>query len=243
VRRPLWIALLAAAAFAVIVLTRLPASWVFPHPPGVACASIDGTVWSGSCSGLTAQGAALGDLAWDLRPASLLTGALAAHVVLEHGPVSARADLALGLGGSLTLRNVRADLPLDPAVIPRAPRALRGTVHTELELLRIAHGAVTELKGRIEAHDLIQSTGRVTPLGSYAVVFPGGSGEPAGSVQDLGGPLAVQGTLRLTSAPGYELEGEVAARPGATPELVSSLQFLGTPDALGRRPFSMAGTF
>jgi len=243
VRRPLWIALLAAVAFAVIVLPRLPARWVFPHPAGIACASIDGTVWSGSCSGLTAQGAALGDLAWDLRPARLLTGELAAHVVLEHGPVRARADLALGLGTGITLRNVLADVPLDPAVIPRAPRALHGTVHAQLELLRIAHGALTELKGRIEAHDLTQSSGRVTSLGSYAVVFPGGSGEPAGSVQDLGGPLAVQGTLRLTGAPGYELEGEVAPRPGAAPELVNSLQFLGTPDALGRRPFSMAGTY
>jgi hypothetical protein len=242
VRRSVWIALLGAAAFAVIVVTRLPASWVFPHSATFGCASVDGTVWSGACSGLTVQRAALGDLSWDLRPLRLLTGVLAAHVVLEHGVVSTRADVDLGLFGSVTLRQVLADVPLDPAVVPRVPNALRGTVHADLELARLQHGVVTELKGRIEAHDLTQRSGKVTPLGSYAVVFPGGSGEQVGRVQDLGGPLAVQGTLTLTSAPGYVLEGQVAARAGAAPELVTGLQFLGTPDALGMRPFSMAGS-
>jgi hypothetical protein len=64
-----------------------------------------------------------------------------------------------------------------------------------------------------------------------------------GDLTDLGGPLAVRGTLRLTNQPGYVLEGQVAARADAAPELVSNLQFLGTPDASGRRPFSIAGTF
>ena len=242
-RRSLWLTLLAVAAFAVIVLTRLPASWVFPSNAGFSCASVDGTVWSGSCSGLTLKSSALGDLAWDLSPLKLLSGTLAAHAVLAHGPLAARGDIELGLGGNVTLRNLRADIPLDPAVVPRVPRQLGGSVHTELEAARIEHGRIVELKGRIEAHDLVQRTGRVTPLGSYAVTFPGGSAaEPTGTVRDLGGPLAVDGTLRLTAQPGYVLEGEVAARPDAAPDLVSDLAFLGTADREGRRPFSFAGT-
>jgi hypothetical protein len=243
VRRSLWITLLAVAAFAVIVLTRLPASWVFPDNVGLSCASVDGTVWSGSCSGLTAQHFALGDLSWDLAPLRLLSGTLAAHVVLAHGPLNASGDVALSMGGNVTLRDMTADVPLDPALVPRTPRQLRGNLHTDLAVARIEHGAVVELKGRLEAHDLTQRTGHVTALGSYAVTFSGGGGaEPVGTVQDLGGPLAVQGTLRLTREPGYVLEGQVAARPGAAPELLSTLAFLGTADALGRRPFSFAGT-
>ena len=68
-------------------------------------------------------------------------------------------------------------------------------------------------------------------------------GEPTGKLRDLDGPLAVEGTLRLTPQPGYELEGLVAPRRGAPPEIVSSLPFLGAPDATGRRPFSVVGTF
>jgi len=75
------------------------------------------------------------------------------------------------------------------------------------------------------------------------ISFPGGGTEPVGTLVDLGGPLAVQGTLRLTDQPGYVLEGQVAPRADAAPDLVSDLQFLGSPDAEGRRPFNIAGTF
>jgi general secretion pathway protein N len=240
--RPLWIALAAAAAFAVILLSRLPASWVVPRSGVIACASPDGTLWSGSCGGLSVERLALGDLTWDLAPLRLLTGTLAAHVAAS-GPVTGSADVAYGVGGSLTLRNVVTDFKLDPRQIPHLPPQLRGNVHTDLALVRLEHGRIAELKGRIEAHDLSQRTGRVTPLGDYALTFPGGGTEPVGTLVDLGGPLAVEATLRLTNPPGYVLEGQVAPRADAAPELVGNLQFLGSPDAAGRRPFSIAGTF
>lgn len=241
--RSLWIALAAAAAFAVILVSRLPASWVVPRTGTVACTGVDGSVWSGSCSELTVARFAMGDLTWDAAPLKLLTGTLAAHVVLAHGPVTASADVAYGIGGTLRLRNLIADLKLDPRQIPHTPPQLRGSVHTDLALVRLEHGRLAELKGRIEAHDLTQRTGQVTPLGSYALTFPGGGTETVGTLADLGGPLAVEGTLRLTNQPGYVLEGQVAARADAAPELVGNLQFLGSPDASGRRPFSIAGSF
>lgn len=240
--RPLGIALLAAAAFVVVLLSRLPASWVVPRSGSLACASPDGSVWSGSCGGFSIEHVALGDLSWDVAPLRLLAGTLAAHVVLAHGPVTGSADLALGMGRRMELHNVVADFPLDPRQIPHLPAQLRGRVHADLSLVRLAHGTLAELRGRIEAHDLTQRTGHVTPLGSYGLTFPGGGAEPVGTLVDLGGPLAVQGTLRLTRQPGYVLQGTVAAREGAAPELVSALQFLGTPDALGRRPFSIASS-
>jgi len=240
--RPLWIALAAAAAFAVILLSRLPASWVVPRSGSVACTSPDGTLWSGSCSGLSVEGTPFGDLTWDVAPLRLLTGTLAAHLV-ARGPVTGSADVALRVGGSVSLRNVVTDLKLDPRQIPHLPPQLRGNVHTDLALVRLEHGRIAELKGRIEAHDLSQRTGHVIPLGNYALTFPGGGTEPVGTLVDLGGPLAVAGTLRLTSQPGYVLEGQVAPRADAAPELVGNLQFLGSPDAAGRRPFNIAGTF
>lgn len=240
--RPLWIALTAAAAFAVILVSRLPASWVVPRSGVLACTSPDGTLWSGSCSGLSVDRMPFGDLSWSVAPLRLLTGTLAAHVV-ARGPVTGSADVAYGIGGSVSLRNVVTDFRLDPRQIPHLPPQLRGNVHTDLALVRLEHGRIAELKGRIEAHDLSQRTGHVTPLGNYALTFPGGGTEPVGTLVDLGGPLAVRGTLRLTNQPGYVLEGQVAARADAAPELVGNLQFLGSPDAEGRRPFSIAGTF
>jgi general secretion pathway protein N len=245
VKRPLWVALLAAVAFVVIVLARMPAAWVAPpRGPQWACATIDGSLWNGTCAGLTVSGTPLGDLTWELHPLRLVTGRLAAHLTLNHGPAdAAAADVELTFGQRLTARNVVADLPLDPALLSSLPANLHGRAHVELALAEVHHGIIRQLKGRIEARNLEERSGNNTPLGSYSVSFPGGSGDPVGTLRDLEGPLALEGTLRLTPAPGFELEGVIAARQGAPPELVNSLRFLGSPDATGRRPFSLSGTF
>jgi hypothetical protein len=244
VKRPLWIALLAAAAFVAIVLARMPAAWVVPARGAQwACASLDGSLWSGTCAGLTVSGTPLGDLSWELHPLRLAAARLAAHLTLSHGPADAAADVELTLGQRITARNLVADLPLDPALLPAVPPNLHGRAHVALALVQVQHGIIRQLQGRIEARDLEERSGNNTALGSYSVSFPGGSGDPVGTLRDLEGPLALEGTLRLTPAPGFELEGVIAARHGAPPELVNSLRFLGSPDATGRRPFSLSGTF
>jgi hypothetical protein len=119
-------------------------------------------------------------------------------------------------------------------------------LHAELAQVRIVGGAIKSIQGVVEAHDLSDTEGNtVQRWGSYALTFPPSTGgDPVGQLRDLGGgPLAVQGTLRLTPEPGFDLEGLVAVRAGASPELARDIQFLGSPDPQGRRPFSLAATF
>jgi hypothetical protein len=119
VKPSVWIALLAAITFVVIVIARMPAAWVVPHTFAQAsCASIDGSLWSGSCAGLTVSGTPLGDVSWELRPLKLFAGRLAAHVTLAHGLAAGSGDIELGFGQRVTARNLIADLPLDPRLIP-----------------------------------------------------------------------------------------------------------------------------
>ncbi len=245
-KRTVTVIVLVILAFAAIVLARLPASWVLPGSGGeFSCASVEGSLWSGYCGGLTVSGAALGDLTWQLQPARLLAGKLAAHVDLEHAPTtSAQGDVEIGLGGTVVARHLTASLPLDPKVIPAVPPTLSGALHLDLTVARITkRGVVTELQGRIEAHDLVDHSGYVTPLGNFALTFPGGASQPTGSLQDLGGPLAVIGTLALTPQPGYELSGYVTPRASASQALVNAIEVLGSPDAQGRRQFGMSGTY
>jgi general secretion pathway protein N len=244
VKRGLWIALLAAVAFAVIFVARMPAEWFIPSSSAWgSCGSIEGSLWSGSCGGLIVSGTPVGDVSWTLEPSRLLRGRLAAHVNLTRGAASASADVEMGFGGRITARNLVADVPLDPKVLPGVPTSLTGRAHLELAMAQIEHGSLTQIEGRIEAHDLEDRSGADTPLGSYVVTFPGGSGDQVGKLHDLEGPLALEGTLRLTREPGYVLEGLIAPRRGAPPELVNNIRFLGAPDASGRRPFSLSGTF
>ena len=245
-KRTAGVIVLVIVAFAAIVLARLPASWLLPSGGAdFSCASVDGSIWSGYCGGLRVRGEALGDLAWRLRPARLLVGKLAAHVDLEQSPgTAAQGDVEIGLGGTLFARNLTASLPLDPKVLPGAPPTLSGSLHLNLAVAQITRkGIVQKLEGRIEADDLVDRSGYVTPLGSFAVTFPGGTPQPTGDVQDLGGPLAVTGKLILTPQPGYELSGYVTPRASANQALVNTIEFLGSPDAQGRRQFALSGTY
>jgi general secretion pathway protein N len=244
VKRALWIALAAAVAFGAILIARMPAEWIIggAHAQG-SCSSVEGSLWSGACAGLVVRGTAVGDVSWSLHPLALLAGRLATHVSLTRGAASANAEVELGFGGHITVRNLLADLPLDSALIPAVPANLHGRAHLDLALVELRHGIITQLQGRIEARDLEDRGGGNTALGSYLVTFAGGSGEPTGKLRDLEGPLALEGTLRLTPEPGFELEGLIAPRRGAPPELVNNIRFFGSPDASGRRPFSMSGTF
>lgn len=245
-KRIVTVIILGVVAFAAIVLARLPASWLLPSSgANFRCASIAGSIWNGYCGGLKAGGASLGDLAWRLRPAQLLLGKLAAHVDLEHPPTtSAQGDVQIGLGGTVVARDFTASLPLDPTLLPGMPPTLSGTLHLNLALAKVTlKGVVSSLKGHIEADDLIDRSGYVTPLGSFAVTFPGGTGEPTGDLHDLGGPLAVVGKLILTPQPGYEVSGYVTPRASANQALVNTIEFLGSPDAQGRRQFALSGTY
>ena len=244
-KRAIWIGVLAVLAFAAILLVRLPASWFASAlPSDVSCAQIDGTVWHGSCDGFVWRKVALGNLNWKLHAASLLSGvlrarlAMAGPVGIAEGIVEARRD------ERIVARDLRAEFELNPALIPSMPTDLRGRVRTDLKLLQVEDGIVTGIEGSIEAHDLERHGRQMEPLGDYVVTFPAaGGGEPVGDVRSLRGPLDIEGELKLTREPGFVLDGTVATGVGASPDLIQQLRALGSPDARGRRVFSVAGTF
>ena len=253
-RTSIWLILFGVLVFVGIVVARMPVGWVFSGSKGgVSCSDVDGTVWSGSCTALTVlsiQQQPLGDLTWDVHALRLLAGKINADVVLTRPSGSVQGNVETGLNTIITARNIRADLPIDRELTSSLPpnlQGLRGTLHAELSQVRVEGNVLKLIQGVVEVHDLTDGQGPAAqPWGSYSLSFPPSSGgDPLGQIRDTGGngPLSVEGTLRLTPEPGFDVEGMVAARPTAPPELAKNLQYLGSPDAQGRRPFSLAGTF
>ncbi|HUI63115.1 MAG TPA: type II secretion system protein N [Steroidobacteraceae bacterium] len=243
-KRTMVLIVLAVLAFAAILIARLPASWVIPSASAeVGCAEAAGTIWNGNCIGLTAERQALGDLSWELHPVRLLAARIDGDIVLTHPAGSIRGSVEIGFGKLVTARNVRANLTIDPRLIPQLPpslRDLRGTLNADIVLLRLQANSIRTLAGTLEVHDLQAGAGNaIEQYGSYSLSFPGGGGAPVGQLRDLGGPLAVEGSVRLIPGPGFDLQGLVAARPTASPQLVNEIRFLGSPDAQGRRPFAL----
>jgi hypothetical protein len=243
--RALWLTVLGVLAFAGILVWRLPASWVIPARSAEhTCSEIEGTVWSGSCTGLVIDRQPIGDVTWEAHPLRLLTGRLSAEVALVQPAGNAHGHVEFGLGRRISARDVRADFPLEPALLPQLPTNLHGQVHAEISALEARGHAITVLEGQIVVRDLEQGSGGSEPLGSYQLDFPAASGaSPVGKLHDLGGPLEVEGSLRITPEPGFDLQGLIRARASASEELKRDIQYLGSPDEKGRRLFSLAATF
>jgi general secretion pathway protein N len=242
-KRGISIGIAAVAAFLLFLIVRFPAQWAAGVlPAGVSCSALGGTLWSGECAGLLVNGAAIGNVGWTFHPLRLLAGRLSVDLSLSRPLGTARGRIERSITGTLTADNVHADLPIDRSLLGALPPGVRGTVQADLASLRLRGQRIEAIRGQIDVRGLTDEKG--SPMGDYRLSFPGGPGEePVGRLSDLGGPLSVQGTVRLTREPGYVVDGLVAGRASATPDMMKQLSYLGTPDAEGRRPFSFAGTF
>jgi general secretion pathway protein N len=244
-KRTIWISLLAIVGFAIILLIRLPASWLLGYlPPNVQCAEVSGTAWEGSCGSVAYNGAALGNLSWELHPSALLRAKLGGFVNLARGQDFVRGDFEIGAGGVYTAKDLQAQLPLDPPLVPELNTGFSGNVSINLVSARFEKGAVAALEGQVQATSLYSKRDRMA-LGSYSASFPNAApgSEPVGQVMSLEGPVDFQGTLKLTRAPGWAVDGKVRVKPETPPELAQQLAYLGRPDADGTRPLSLEGTF
>jgi hypothetical protein len=252
-----------AAALAVGVvaglLARWPLRWATPFLPAtIRCESPAGSLWHGSCGTATVAGTPMGSFRWQLAGGPLLRGRVQARVASEQPGLSVESELRAGLGGSVEIRQLNADVSLDAPPVSRYTAGLRGRVRARLDSLSIADRRVVAVRGQLAADDLVQARDGNLPLGSYEVVFggepgasgatspaggPAGAAGPSGRVRDRGGPLEVDARLQLTAGPGYLLEGTVAPRAGASPVLIRQLAMLGPTDAQGRRSFAQEATF
>ncbi len=242
-RRPLIVALI---GFMLVLIVRFPARWISPLlPHGMHCRQLDGSAWNGSCTGLTRSSGALGDLTWELHALQLLRGRLDLQLDLTNQGSYLRGDVALGLGGALHGRDVSLDFPLNSQVLSSLPAGAHARLLGKLSRIEWTGKYLSALQGELDVEDLVGSQGAA--FGNYQAIFAppadGNADIPLGVVRDSGGALALDATLQLNHDPGYVLQGHVAARPSASPEIANVIRYLGSPDAAGRRPFSLAGTF
>ncbi len=237
---------LAAVLFALTVLLRAPASWLIAAlPSSMSCQQPAGSMWRGGCGQLRIAGAALSDVRWQLHPWALLGGHL--ELALQSADVRAPATgtLALGWSGQHSVRELRADLPIDTGFLPLFPSGWSGRLQLDLASLEFKAGRLAAIHGTVTARSLAQIRPAM-PFGSYELHFPDTApkdGAISAELRDLGGPLAVSGALVVRNGSEYVLSGSVAARAGASAELAKAIEFLGPPDAQGRRQYSLAGSF
>jgi general secretion pathway protein N len=244
-RSRVWlIVVLAIVAFLATLAMFLPASLISSAlPPNVTTGALTGTVWQGAADTVTVAGRPVGNLQWRVQPVRLLSGQLAVDVELVRDTAQARAGLALATGQKLDVVNLTANWPLAELPIQAVPRGWTGDVEVAMPRLRFEKGAPVDLLGTVDLRGLQQNG---ADAGSFRVTFDENArqGEQlVGRFESLEGSLDVSGTITLAPGRNYVIDGLVAARPDAPRRMAEQLRYLGQPDAQGRRPFSVSGTY
>lgn len=234
--------ILAVAVFLITLLVRLPPQLLLPLlPAGVACAEPDGTVWRGRCGQLRVGTWSVASLSWSLHPAALLRLRIAADVASQDPSVRGQAQVELARDGAMAISALAATIAIPGGSGP-VPAGATGTLLLAIDSARIQGGQLVAVQGKLDLQQL-RIENPPAYLGSLELKFgpPIQVGPMVGQLTDLGGPLSVVGVLQLTPSGSYDLEGSIAARPGAGADLTQMLQMLGPPDPQGRRAFSLAG--
>jgi general secretion pathway protein N len=238
------------AALACFAVATLPASLVSGplHRSGISAAAYSGTIWSGVASDVAWRGATLGELRWHAHPMALLRAHAAADVTFARSDGSASASVAAGLGGTIDLSNVRLDLPIEflAQVMPGMARNWHGRASGAFSEFRLVSGWPVAARGTLHLSELVMPQLGQVAIGSFEIVAPDpgtSSTDVTARVSDKEGPLSLDAVLTLSPGRSFDLQGTVATRAGAPPDLVRSLEFLGPADPDGRRQFGVSGTF
>jgi general secretion pathway protein N len=238
---------LALLAFLVVLIARLPVRWVVGLLPAqVSCGDPAGSLWRGQCGRFAVTGAAgpmeLGRLDWTLRPAALLRASLAGEAILDGPRHRARALFEATPGGDLELRETTAQLPLDARLLRMLPANWTGRLELDVDEVVLRSRRLASARGTARALDVIAQGPQPDNFGSHELkIAPVTDGTHRGQLRDLGGPLEVEGTLVLRPDLSWQVDALLRARPGASDRLARLLEYLGPPDAQGRRTFSAAG--
>lgn len=208
----------------------------WPAARGVEVGGVAGTLWSGEAVAIRRDALELGELRWRLRPGGLLGGALAYDLELAALEGHAAGSLHLRPAAA-TLRQWRATLPASRLreLLPRLPLALDGQLVLDLQELQIDRaGGVRAIAGTLGWLDAAAGLSEPLALGDLrAELSRADDGAVLAEISDQGGPMRVQGQLRLAADRSYNLDLALNPGSGAAPALRSALQALARADAAG----------
>ena len=226
---------------AVVVLAlQAPASWVAHRLAEAIGGSVrvieaEGTVWDGRGVLTSPDGRWKVPVGWHLKAAPLVRGEVEVELAAQPGLDTPRGTLRMSRTGVAT-QGLVLDLPatiLESAFAGRSPATFGGDIRLEARDLAVegsqARGAMTM---RWERARLVASDGTGVALGTVTATFVPRDGTLTGSIANVGGEVAVTGTMTLLTG-GVGLDATLVPRPGASESAGRVLRSLGPPDADG----------
>ncbi len=243
--------LIGLSCLILFLVLRFPASTAFAWfaPANVNGFGISGTIWGGEARLISVAGLQLRNTEWQVAPWRLLTGQLGGRFRSRWGGGFIEANGGIRLSGTISLTEVRGSFDIAPLNSVFGIPNIGGIATVDLSEVVIRENWPQRLVGRGELRSLSSPL-----MGSGAAQFIGDIGfqfntntetdrdTVTGQLQDTGGPLQLNGTLKLTPPHNYDLKTRLRARQEAPESLRRNLQFLGAPEADGTHVFQLAGS-
>ncbi len=228
-----WLLILFLLAIALLITTvaLMPAKFALDRMGNrlgpLSVDAVTGTIWNGRAGSSMLNGTSLGAITWHVHPLALLSARVDADLGLDGADYKGQTFASLS-GSTLRLRDAQISMDaqrLQPAVdIPSLH--LRGRVEFLLSEAELVGGFPRKLKGEAHWRDAAVSGEAEALLGTLSAQFQtSNDGAVIGTLQDAGGPLALDGQFRAAFT-GYEADAVLMARDG-NPQVVKALSYVG----------------
>lgn len=217
-------------AVAALFPARMALGWVDERLDQVEFKDVGGTVWKGHAGEVRVRGEAVGRLGWTIHPMSLLKARLDGTIGLEGNGYRMQGAFSAEDMQTLHFRDATGEFPaerLNPALdIPGLVPV--GRVHVNLAEATLVAGFPRSLRGDVLWRNAAVAGEAAANFGDLRADFhTNAAGAVQGTVQDQGGPLALDGTFKIDFR-GYEAEALLSARDG-NPDVIKALKWIGEP--------------
>lgn len=240
-RRGLWIAGIIALLCGLLINfpARVAVHWFVPD--SIPVAGSQGTIWNGKAREASINGLYLRDVEWQMRPLRLFTGKLAYSVKATPASGFVESNVALGFGGTVSLTDLSAAMPLSLFENAVGIPGLRGNASANFERLEISDGLATAANGVLQLAGLVVPVVGTNSLGGYKAEFFTEGDAVAASIEDTDNVVDLAGSLLVRRDRSFQFVAQVIAT-AATPEAVRrQLRMLPPPNARGQQELRLEG--
>jgi len=237
--------LLGLLAYLFFLVWTLPAdravAMVRKQLPQLQLSGVTGTAWSGRAAALQYKTQQLSRFQWHLNPFALITGRVEFDFTFDGGGRTGMATLARRLGGALVLSDAQATLPMaEVAPLLGAPLPLNGLLEAKLDELTAVGGMVQSATGELHWRQAA-ITEPAQKLGDFSAQIVTEDAGIRAQIRDEGGPLQLEGTLRLINDGNYQFNARAAVRDPQQAMLRQVLQAAGRQEPDGRVVLEYSG--
>lgn len=226
--------------------------WTFPagravallrtQAPQVQLAGVSGTVWSGRAATLQYKSWRLTRCTWQFRPLALFMGRVEFAIAFDGEGRRGEANAGWRYDNTIHVSAVDVTLPMaEVAPALGVPVTLNGMVAAKLDEVVVSDGRIIGAQGQLQWRQAAITEPVGQRLGDFSAQLTSESTGIMARVRDEGGPVQLDGFIRLINDGSYQFNAKANVRDPQQTLLRQALQAAGRQEADGRVALEFSG--